>query len=55
MWHWRFLAAAAVLLAAPAVAWLLHPRRTANRRAYRAEDTVTTPLPSWKQRGTPGP
>ncbi|NGO67853.1 hypothetical protein [Streptomyces boncukensis] len=55
VWHWRFLTAAAVILVAVAGAWLLHPRRTAARRASRAEDTLTTPLPGWKQRGTPGP
>lgn len=49
--HWRFWPAAPVGLAALAVVWIVHPRRTlANVRAYRAEQRpVPAPVydPQW--------
>jgi hypothetical protein len=58
-WHPLFPAAVLAVLAAVALAWICHPRRTAaNRRSWNAEDTLTTPVPTyepnWAARRTGG-
>jgi hypothetical protein len=49
--HPQFLLAVPVLVLALALMWIFHPRRTiSNRHSWSAEDTLTTPVPTYNPR-----